>query len=239
MKTRKTQQHKILAVIPSARAQEFLIELANLRDDWESVKRFNKKYTDMIPSTLDAFKVNTSKVISMNGKAEFLSEKELKSIKTFTPLDWLRNDKPRAEQNSKLSTRKLLERNVRQIRDLLRLVWREQDLRTKEYLLFLLQQRIIEGSVLLIDHITYPLPPPSGIEQALIFFRRSSHRTLYCGNAECPAPYLFAKRRNQKYCSAICAESSQRESKRKWWAEHGEEWRSERQTKKVSKKGRK
>lgn len=241
MNSRKSTYYKSLAAISSAKAEEFLIELANLRDDWNSVDRFNKRFADMVPPTLDILKVPDSSVISAAGKAAFLTKKELDSISCFSTFELFQNDRPRFELNSKLSYRKRLELGIKHIRGLLRLVWREPDSRTKDYLLFILQQRAIQGSIVDIDRFPYPLPlpPPSGFEQAIIFFRKSSYRTLYCGNAECPAPYLFAKRRNQKYCSAICAESSQRESKRKWWAEHGEEWRSKRQTKQVSKKGRK
>ncbi len=47
-------------------------------------------------------------------------------------------------------------------------------------------------------------------------------RLRFCPNASCPAPYFVARRRSQKYCSDACALPSQREFKRRWWAEHGE-----------------
>jgi hypothetical protein len=41
-----------------------------------------------------------------------------------------------------------------------------------------------------------------------------------CPNATCPAPYFFATKKGQKFCSTVCAEPAQRESKRKWWNEN-------------------
>jgi hypothetical protein len=60
-------------------------------------------------------------------------------------------------------------------------------------------------------------------------------RARYCANPECPAPYFFVKRKNQRYCSEICAAPAQRELKRKWWAKHGEDWRKSRTAKKAGK----
>jgi hypothetical protein len=56
-----------------------------------------------------------------------------------------------------------------------------------------------------------------------------------CRHEECPAPYFFALKRNQRYCSGPCAVPSQREFKRKWWQEHGNEWRANRTKKSRSK----
>jgi hypothetical protein len=41
-----------------------------------------------------------------------------------------------------------------------------------------------------------------------------------CPNPTCPAPYFFATKKGQKFCSTVCAEPAQREAKRKWWNEH-------------------
>jgi hypothetical protein len=41
-----------------------------------------------------------------------------------------------------------------------------------------------------------------------------------CPNPTCPAPYFFATKRAQKFCSTPCAEPAQREAKRRWWSEN-------------------
>jgi hypothetical protein len=41
-----------------------------------------------------------------------------------------------------------------------------------------------------------------------------------CPNQTCPAPYFFAVKRAQKFCSTKCAEPAQREAKRRWWNEN-------------------
>lgn len=53
-------------------------------------------------------------------------------------------------------------------------------------------------------------------------------RMRYCPNPTCPSPYFIAYRRSQKYCTDACALPAQRELKRAWWKEHGDEWRKAR-----------
>jgi len=65
-------------------------------------------------------------------------------------------------------------------------------------------------------------------EQALLHLVREANRARYCQNPDCPAPYFFAARRSQKYCSDICALPAQREFKGRWWVEHGNRWREQR-----------
>jgi hypothetical protein len=60
-----------------------------------------------------------------------------------------------------------------------------------------------------------------------------SQRLAVCENKEngCPSPYFIRKKKGQKFCSEECAAPSQREFKRKWFREHGEEWRKQRMKK--------
>jgi hypothetical protein len=103
-------------------------------------------------------------------------------------------------------------------------VWDQPDQRTREWGVFLLLLLTMgeAGS----RHLTLlgfpdPLPPPTLFEQALMWFVDVRDRARHCPNPDCPAPYYFAKRRSQKYCSDSCALPAQREFKRRWWAEHG------------------
>src|SRR5262249_39779514 len=65
------------------------------------------------------------------------------------------------------------------------------------------------------------LPPPHPVEDAMQHFEDAADRMRHCANPQCPAPFFFAARRNQHYCSEKCAGRAQREHKRRWWQEHG------------------
>ncbi len=58
------------------------------------------------------------------------------------------------------------------------------------------------------------------VEAAIFYLRQNRRRALRCPNPDCLAPYFFASKKSQKYCSPECAKPSQRESKRRWWAEN-------------------
>jgi hypothetical protein len=70
-----------------------------------------------------------------------------------------------------------------------------------------------------------PRPSESGLEKAFQYLVKQHHRTRYCPNTECAAPYFLARRPSQRYCSEKCAQRGERETKRRWWAEHGADWR--------------
>lgn len=134
------------------------------------------------------------------------------------------------------------------LRAFVRRLWTEQDARKREWAVFVVRYWLYtmgrdmsqEGEFLDINSSSdwFPqIPPPTPFEQALSYLVKSADRARYCPNPDCPAPYFFAKRKNQRYCSEICAAPAQREMKRKWWAEHGEEWRAARAGKKQSKGG--
>ncbi len=65
-----------------------------------------------------------------------------------------------------------------------------------------------------------PPAKASPLEAALLYFRRNVGHARRCPNADCAAPYYFAKKKNQKYCSLVCAKPAQRATKRKWWHEN-------------------
>lgn len=51
-----------------------------------------------------------------------------------------------------------------------------------------------------------------------------------CGNPECPNRYFLKSRKTQRFCDRpACAVYGQREYKRKWWNEHGKEWKETRE----------
>ena len=63
-------------------------------------------------------------------------------------------------------------------------------------------------------------PPWTPLEQVLYYFQRHAERARRCSNPECPAPYFFATKKGQKYCSSKCSAPAQRDQKRRWWREN-------------------
>src|SRR5205085_5065924 len=68
-----------------------------------------------------------------------------------------------------------------------------------------------------VESTLYDPPAITPIEGSLFYFQRASDKARHCGNAECDAPYFFATKKGQKYCSDACAIPAQREAKLKWW----------------------
>lgn len=73
---------------------------------------------------------------------------------------------------------------------------------------------------------------PDNFLQALLHALKHSHLLRYCANPDCKEPYFVARRHSQVFCGPACAVVSQRESKLKWWREHGDAARRERLRKK-------
>jgi hypothetical protein len=69
-----------------------------------------------------------------------------------------------------------------------------------------------------------------------------SQRLGVCENhlkgESCPSPYFLKYRPAARFCSDACAVTAQRESKRRWWKEHGQEWLEKRRGKKSTRRGR-
>jgi hypothetical protein len=224
---RRTQT---LARIPSATLEQFLLELANLRDDSLELEaeasRLEKNFAAFIPPPehkswcFDPARFEENEELS----DAFPPTIQDRIIEKFGPRLW----------------------QLPSLRLFVCRLWIEPDARIREWAVFVLRyqlytmerDRSLEGEFLDIspNSDTLPhIPPPRPLEQALSYLVKFADRARYCANPECPAPYFFVKRKNQRYCSEICAAPAQRELKRQWWAEHGEEWRAARQGKKSSK----
>jgi len=137
---------------------------------------------------------------------------------------------------------------VQVLRDVVRHLWKEPDVTQRQYIVFVIRYHF---DSFVLEATTRPVvsdesPEPTRFEQALMFLVKAGRRARYCANPECPAPFFFLKRKNQRYCSEVCAAPAQREMKRRWWVEHGPAWRKERRDaaatskthRKTAKKGR-
>lgn len=145
--------------------------------------------------------------------------------------DWLAYAlKPEWEQRNE-SPYWPLPKELGQLRETLRRMWKEPDTRTRDWMAYMLRyyELVRMGFAVVNPEVTgKQLPPPTPFERCLQHLGRCADRAHYCANSACPAPYFIAGRRSQRYCSDTCAQPAQREYKRRWWDEHGDTWRSER-----------
>jgi predicted RNA-binding Zn ribbon-like protein len=126
------------------------------------------------------------------------------------------------------------------LRNMVQRIWREPDLRTQEWLVFLLRRNELIASDSRFgapEAFNVHVPPPTRFELCLRHMLRSADRLRYCQNDGCLTPYFIARRRSQKYCSDACALPAQRKFKLRWWSEHGSQWRK-RHSKSKSRKRR-
>lgn len=203
--------------IPVSRLRRFLIELANLGDGDKAVSRFCSRFRDMLPEP-----ANLESTIAQY------------AVRSKLPL-------PSGAQTGQMIWKSW----YRPLRNWIRSAWLAEDERTKRWLLYPLldtEMYVSEGRApwvsticFLESRIDVQLASPRPFEQALTYLMNSAKRTRHCKNPECPAPYFFADRRNQKYCSEVCALPEQRAFKRRWWQQNGKKWRENRERREKAK----
>jgi hypothetical protein len=81
--------------------------------------------------------------------------------------------------------------------------------------------------------------PRSKLQDAVYQLFRRSRLVKVCANRDCPAPYFIAGKTAQRYCSDACAQIFQRAYKLRWWKEHGSDWRRCKARRKLRRKERK
>ena len=69
-------------------------------------------------------------------------------------------------------------------------------------------------------HFIKPPAQPTPLEATFHYLGQHMEHARHCANPECAAPYFFATKKNQKYCSPECAEPARRASKLRWWNEN-------------------
>lgn len=117
-------------------------------------------------------------------------------------------------------------RLFRDLRDGLRHLWQSKDEFTAAWMLFRLRS-VMHSRMEVHGGWERTLQPPSAhapIHQALRWVRQHLSKLRKCRNRKCPRPFFVAAA-NQRFCSKACAHDEQKMLKKKWWADHGEEWR--------------
>jgi hypothetical protein len=114
---------------------------------------------------------------------------------------------------------------VKYLKEGLQAVWEAGEEYTAEWRLFWLRSNVQE----LIGRPYKPglEPPPIDlpIQQALHWLRQRFSKLKKCANPDCSSPFFIAGHGKQQYCSDLCAHAATLESRRKWFREHGAEWR--------------
>lgn len=108
----------------------------------------------------------------------------------------------------------------------LREAWDEPTPRTKERAIFELRKLYDRG-------ISQDMSPsPVSFDQAMVHFQEVADRAKHCLN-DCLNPYFIAAKRSYKYCRGDqnCAATAQRLAAKRWWGDHGEDWRKRREKK--------
>lgn len=183
---------RVLALnLSCERAEKFLAEVANLRDDNEAIGRFLAKYADLLPSHAGAV------------TADLGSDDSMRKAMA------LRYNLERVENPGAMY--------FYTVREELRSAWRQPTALSRQISLMGLLWQYATGHPQSIHADPFTV--------MLVRALQIADRMRYCGNSSCPAPYFVARRRSQKYCGDACSLPAQREHKRSWWLEHGEEWR--------------
>jgi len=205
MNTSQKSSHRFLG---DKQIERFLLDCVNSRtsfDEWKSNPRQGEQAMQRMTSTYPEF-----------------FEVELPELRTKTS-EWLMVDG---------------------VQRYLRPAWNTTDPREREWLIFQARQDYFRVRVAIpcaivrcetegidpaehaavfgnrVDAELMKTPPLTTLERALYYFQRHSGRARRCANPECPAPYFFASKKGQKYCTSKCSAPSQREQKRRWWREN-------------------
>ena len=124
---------------------------------------------------------------------------------------------------------------ILRFRNELRIVWREEDLPFGEVLQY--WGHCVNGSslpafrVMVWRDVAHSFVPNSNILALSLGMAASEWKSKMgvCENPDCVQPYFLNGRSTQRFCDRrACSAFGQREHKRKWWAEHGQEWKRKR-----------
>jgi hypothetical protein len=191
--------------MPRGRGERFLLELANLKQaDPAAIARFQEKYSDfVIPPQ------------SEQGELRLASMSPAARLGLYEVHDSF----SRPMFNLQVLLRRAVDRPTALDRELALSL---ASLEVQKQFLRALERKRTDGPNPALDT---PWKGFGNIFVALMPAGRLADRLRRCENPSCPAPYYIAKRRNQKFCTEICAVPAQQEQKRAWWNEKGEAWR--------------
>jgi hypothetical protein len=209
--SKQTTKSTLAGISFAKRAKRLLKELANLPDDAEAG----------LQSLLTDFPY-------------VLADLPARPVRRETEYEQGENFSYYGNVDDQLSKYRFL---VLPLRNRLRALWRAPDKYSRQFGIFrICQDFFLQGNGKMPvgpvdyewDFLLTGVRPPSRTERLLLQFMELTDYVRFCDSSDCAKPYFIALRRNQKYCSRQCSTDSQREFKRKWWAENGAAWRAAR-----------
>lgn len=204
--TRKKTHCDLAGSSSSQKAKDFLISLANLRDDKDGLRQLRFKF----PAVMEAVSRTVVATYSAGQKVY----------------------RPGSPQHDEWARKSWLI----PLRDTLRALWRAPDVRTKRWGLSRISQDFfLQGDPNTVHRpggqgssdFLLSWQPPTPTERFLLALMEWADLLKFCANEDCQARYFIATRRDQKYCCSDCAEAVDRASKRRWWEKTGKHRRLE------------
>jgi len=195
------------AGITTAKAERFLLELANLHPSESAVERLLKRYPEFFPD------LDNPKTVALIRKEPYW--RLVRDVEQQLHLD--------AKKSPKVAFVFFFSYYLLGDR-----IWAVSEPWTAAWNIFaslLLYKNVLP------DTADDPLGPPpwTPFTASMFYLWLNIERTRRCKNPSCKVtPYFFARKKGQEYCGDLCAAEAQREYKRKWWAERGSQWRKER-----------
>jgi hypothetical protein len=198
MKSSEKRGHQILGVLSEKRAEAFLIDCANLRHTPASDKDAGfrppgwwARHAGIVPCPV----LSTGRM-ALSAALRFLSCLLQKGwdAPTLRERAWFFRD---AESFSRHLVAKDVERGL----------WgtSHESPEEPDYVFGVTYQFV------------NPPAQPTRLEAAFHYLGQHMEHALHCANPECAAPYFFATKKSQKYCSTECAQPARRASKLRWW----------------------
>ena len=195
MKSSDKRGHQILGILSERRAEAFLTDCANLASTPNSkasdLLRLRKRYADFVP-----YPANPARQLELSSAFGFVALLLQKGwdAPTLRERVWFFRD---AETFSRRLIAKAADWGA----------WHTGHA-SPEYPA---TARVITY------HFVNPPAQPTPLEAVFHYLGQHMEHALHCANPECPAPYFFATKKSQQYCSPECAEPARRASKLKWW----------------------
>ncbi len=213
MNSSTTNGTRTLVLVSAGQAQRLMEALANLRDDSKAVEQFQKQFAPMLAGLPDFWPTRKENLRVVPGLP----------LVEFPPDSQPFGEVPTEEDLARFSRVKL-GNLLFLLRSMVQSIWRAPNAREREFRAWTFHKLFLDKGAIrflaapgVFDHVA----PPSPFEQSLLYLLKAADRARYCGNPNCVAPYFFAKRRSQKYCSDACSQPAQREFKQQWWLEVG------------------
>lgn len=117
---------------------------------------------------------------------------------------------------------------IGELRDGLRAIWEAEDEYTAAWRLFHLHYTLHRLAGATDKPQLQPPPIHAPIHQAIHWLGKRFTKLRKCANPDCKAPFFVADRGTRRYCSDLCSDAGQLEVKRRWFREHGAQWRAKR-----------